>query len=150
MAVESVFTCQKCGQCCEGKGGIILSSSDLSRLAEFLGQSAEHVIAAYGESRNGKLHLKTGENGYCIFFQPNIGCSIHEGKPDICRAWPWFRGNMEDKASFLMARDYCPGISREAEHFQFIEEGRHYLAENNLIAKTGEICANSLLQAEQN
>lgn len=145
MAAASVFICRKCGQCCEGRGGIVLSQSDLSRLASFLDKPSQQVLTEYGEIANGKMRLKTAENGYCIFFDAHAGCSVHEGKPDICRAWPYFRGNLEDSASFQMARDYCPGISREASHAEFVREGKNYLSEGKLFARQGQNAANSLL-----
>ena len=147
--MENIFECRQCGQCCEGRGGIILSSDDLARLASFLNQSESFVIAEYAEIANGKRRLKTSKKtGHCVFFEGGRGCLVHEGKPDICRAWPYFRGNLEDAASFEMAREYCPGISRRARHADFAEEGRRYLKRHNLFARTAD-SASSLLQTEK-
>ena len=45
---NTAFDCHMCGHCCEGKGGIVVSPSDLQRLCDFLRMPADAVIAAYG------------------------------------------------------------------------------------------------------
>ena len=35
-STETVFQCRMCGHCCEGRGGIVVSPADLTRLAAFL------------------------------------------------------------------------------------------------------------------
>lgn len=107
---------------------------------------SEHdVVERFGEYRGGKLQIRTGEDGFCIFFTENAGCSVHEGKPDICRAWPFFRGNLIDSESFVMAKDFCPGIDKEALHTTFCEEGKAYLAKMGLLAHDAENEANALI-----
>lgn len=67
------------------------------------------------------------------------------GKPSICRAWPFFRGNIEDAASLAMAKEFCPGIKATAKHVDFAREGRAYLAANDLLAKDATCEANALI-----
>ena len=141
---REVFICQKCGHCCEGKGGIALSDKDLARLANFFESTVELVIEKYAEMSNGKLKIRSGEDGYCVFFREGIGCGAHIAKPDICRAWPFFRGNLEDPASLDLARDFCPGILRDASFEEFGRAGLAYLEENDLISKDSEKGAYSL------
>ncbi len=142
---ESVFHCQMCGHCCEGKGGIVVSPSDLVRLSSFLHLTDSEVIARFGEIRGEKLQIRTGSDGYCIFFQQGKGCSVHEGKPDICRAWPFFRGNLVDSDSFAMAKDFCPGIDKAASHATFCAEGKAYLSNKCLLARDASCEANALI-----
>lgn len=73
-------------------------------------QAPEAVADSYCERIGGKLKIRCGEDGYCVFFRQGSGCGVHEGKPSICRAWPFFRGNIEDPASLAMAKEFCPGI----------------------------------------
>ncbi len=129
-----VFTCQMCGQCCRGAGGIVVSPKDLVRITRALHLTDEEFIARYGEWRGGKLQIRTGEDNACIFFREGSGCMVHEGKPDVCRAWPFFRGNIVDEDSFLMAREYCPGIDKNCDHATFAREGRAYLEKHDLLA----------------
>ena len=73
---NTAFDCRMCGHCCEGKGGIVVSPSDLQRLCDFLRMPADAVIAAYGEQAGDKLKIRCGEDGYCIFFRQ--GKLVHQ------------------------------------------------------------------------
>lgn len=138
-----VFECKRCGSCCQGRGGIVVSRKDLARLAAHLGMSEEETAQEYGEVSNGKLKIRSGADGWCCFFQPGIGCSVHEGKPDICRAWPFFRGNLVDEISFAMAKEYCPGIGQDVDFAVFRAEGLTALKTELLLADNEE-AANAL------
>ena len=141
----AVFHCRMCGHCCEGKGGIIVSPNDLVRLASFLQLPETEVIDRFGEYLGGKLQIRTGADGFCIFFKQGKGCTVHEGKPDICRAWPFFRGNLLDSESFAMAKEFCPGIDKDAPHSTFCAEGKTYLSKMNLLAHDAHCEANALI-----
>lgn len=136
----NAFDCKRCGHCCDGAGGIILSDKDVARLAAWLQLSAEEFLARHAEEKSGKRRLKSREDNYCVFFDQ--GCSVHEAKPDVCRAWPFFKGNLEDAVSWKLAQDYCPGINAEASFAEFVEEGRRCLREDQLASENG--AANAL------
>ena len=142
---NTAFDCRMCGPCCEGKGGIVVSPSDLQRLCDFLRMPADAVIAAYGEQAGGKLKIRCGEDGYCIFFRQGKGCIVHEGKPSICKAWPFFRGNIEDPESLALAKDFCPGINPDISHEDFAREGMAYLEQERLLASDTRTEANALI-----
>lgn len=144
-STHTVFECRMCGHCCEGSGGIVVSPADLARLSAFLKLAPAEVIARYCEHSNGKLKIRSGEDDRCIFFRQGTGCSVHEGKPAICRAWPFFRGNLEDPASLALAKEFCPGIAPEVEHAVFSRLGRDYLHEQGLIAHDPSCEANALI-----
>lgn len=134
MSGEDIFTCVQCGKCCEGRGGIVLSDKDLDRLAAFFNCAAAEIIEKYTESSGGKLRLRAGEDGNCVFFDSISSCRVHAGKPDICRAWPFFRGNLLDPLSLEMARDFCPGINKGVSFQEFSRRGLAALEEEGLIA----------------
>ena len=140
-----VFTCRMCGQCCHGQGGIVVSPKDLRRITRVLGIDAETFRREYGEERGGKLQIRTGDDGACIFFREGKGCIVHEGKPSICKAWPFFRGNIEDPVSLHLAKDFCPGIPKEISHADFAAQGKRYLQENGLLANDRSREANALI-----
>lgn len=142
---NTAFDCRMCGHCCEGKGGIVVSPSDLQRLCDFLRMPADAVIAAYGEQAGDKLKIRCGEDGYCIFFRQGKGCIVHEGKPSICKAWPFFRGNIEDPESLALAKDFCPGINPDISHEDFAREGMTYLEKERLLASDTRTEANALI-----
>ncbi len=139
------FSCQRCGHCCHGEGGIILKPSDAERLAAHLGLTRAELLERYGADKGSKPNLKTGPDGYCVFFEQGVGCGVHPARPDICRAWPFFRGNLVDEASWEMVQDYCPGINPEAGHAEFVRQGREYLAENGLLGHDPHSDPNALL-----
>lgn len=142
---DDAFDCRMCGQCCQGEGGIVVSPADLARICAFLGMTPEAFEATYGERRNGKLKVRTGPDGNCVFFAAGRGCTVHEGKPDICRAWPFFRGNLVDADSLGMAKEYCPGIRPDVRHAEFSAAGRAYLAARGLLASDCTCEANALV-----
>jgi Fe-S-cluster containining protein len=137
MAGESqnrVFQCRMCGRCCEGRGGIVASPEDIARLSAFLHLAPEEVVSLYGETAGGKVKIRSGDTGCCIFFAGEGGCTVHEAKPAVCRAWPYFRGNIIDSGSLDLAKAFCPGISPRIGHDDFARMGREYLRKNNLLA----------------
>lgn len=142
--MPTVFECKMCGHCCEGKGGIILSPFDLERASAFVGLTQEEFLAQNVEKRNGKNCIKTGPDGYCIFFVQGKGCSIHPGKPDVCRTWPFFRGNLVDHVSLELAKEYCPGIRSNASFIEFQTEGRAYIQKHGLQAPNNAAAPNAL------
>ena len=44
---QAAFDCRRCGHCCHGEGGIVLTSRDRARLAEHLGLDVEGFIEAH-------------------------------------------------------------------------------------------------------
>ena len=138
------FSCHGCGHCCEGEGGIVVSSSDLARLIGHLTISAEEFEQSYGVRRGGKLFVRTGEDGNCIFYQAGLGCKVHAAKPNICRAWPFFRGNLIDPESLDLSRHFCPGIPRDLDFQSFVRQGLSYLVAQGLAAGEGQDEARAL------
>jgi hypothetical protein len=135
MSSIIAFTCRRCGHCCLGEGGIVLSAFDIERLSGHLELAPADMLARYAEHVGGKYRLTTGHNHYCIFYKE--GCAIHPARPDICRAWPYFRGNIIDADSLTMAAGDCPGINRQASHAEFARQGRAYLDSRGLGRKRG-------------
>lgn len=80
-AVDAVFHCRMCGHCCQGRGGIVVSPADLTRLAGHLGLPEADVLQRCCERLGGKWQLRVGADGFCIFFRPGAGCGVHAGKP---------------------------------------------------------------------
>lgn len=131
--MKPIFECKKCGQCCYGKGGIVVTYKEIERIANFLKVPLEVFTEKYTYENNNKVKLKSQESNYCIFFQNGAGCLIHSVKPDVCLAWPFFKGNLEDEISFSLARGGCDGINPCCEFKDFVAEGIAYLQNNGLI-----------------
>ena len=111
----------------------MLGPRDLPRLAAHLGLTPEECLTRHTEILGGKPMLLCGDDGYCRFYRADRGCAVHEARPDVCRAWPYFRANLVDPVSFDMAKADCPGIARDAAHADFAWEGFAYLKEEKGI-----------------
>ncbi len=131
------FDCRMCGTCCRGTGGIVVGRKDLDRLCLHTALSPEEFAERFAERRNGKLVVRAGADGRCIFFADGTGCTVHPAKPDICRAWPFFRGNLVDPESLALAKEYCPGIHPDIAPADFARRGLAYLAEEGLVGRGG-------------
>lgn len=131
---KKVFNCKRCGKCCEGRGGIVVSLEEQEKIAAFLQISLSEFQSKYVETLNGKSQLKVEKN-FCIFFKPEKGCSIHTVKPKVCQAWPFFRGNLVDKVALNLAKEYCPGINPNISFQAFKEYGLTYLKQHNLLVQ---------------
>lgn len=145
---EKSFSCQRCGHCCFGRGGIVVGQRDLPRLLAYFNMEKEAFLAKYTELFDGKPTLITGDDGFCYFFKEGAGCTIHEARPDVCRAWPYFRGNLIDELSFFMAKEDCPGIVKSVSHAVFAHDGYAYLKENNLLCQDKKTDGQALIVAE--
>ncbi|MDD3310681.1 YkgJ family cysteine cluster protein [Pseudodesulfovibrio sp.] len=142
MTAEA-FSCKMCGHCCQGEGGIVMTVKDQERLAAHLNISVPELVERFTRERGGKLHLTCGDDGYCVFYAE--GCSVHPGRPDICRAWPFFRGNLVDQTSWEMIQEYCPGVNPEVDHAEFVRQGKRYLREEGLLRYDPDTSPNALL-----
>lgn len=144
---EKAFECRMCGHCCHGEGGIVMTEKDQTRLATHLNITVKELIEKYTQHRGtDKLHLITGNDGYCIFYKE--GCDVHPGRPDVCRAWPYFRGNLVDEMSWEMIQEYCPGVNPKAGHTEFVRQGREYLHKEDLLRYDPETSPNALISEE--
>ena len=124
---ERVFQCTRCGICCRGIGGIVLFASEVPRLAAFLESHPQISAHNWLERRNNKITVRSGADGNCLFFSASHGCLVHPAKPAICRAWPFFRGNIVDPYSLALAKEYCRGIKPDASHAEFARAGLGYV-----------------------
>ena len=148
MMSDLTFSCKMCGHCCYGRGGIVLGTKDLPRLLEYFQLDKESLLNKYTENMNDKPCLIVKDDGYCYFFKEGEGCTIHEARPDVCRAWPYFRGNLVDSTSLEMAKEDCPGIIKDVSHAFFAHDGYAYLVENKLLAYNPLVDGRALIVSE--
>jgi hypothetical protein len=77
------YRCGACSRCCRGKR-IQLSPYELARLAAVLETTTTDVISRY--TRDGTA-LAVRPDDSCVFLGP-LGCSVHAGRPLVCRLYP--------------------------------------------------------------
>jgi len=102
------FRCIRCARLCCKLGGPRLSEDDLAGL-EKIGFREDQVS-------DSKRIMKTESNGDCIFlhFDENVGkydCKIHDHKPLLCRAFPFFVEPGTVSNEFTLAVLPCRGLS---------------------------------------
>lgn len=84
--------CNYCpGYCCYRLEGstLLLTATDINRMARHLGISDGEVCNRYLENKN---TFKVKEDGSCILQAPDRmtkRCTIHEARPDQCRRFPY-------------------------------------------------------------
>lgn len=125
-----------------------MGQRDLPRLLVYFNMEKADFLARYTEIFDGKPVLITGEDGFCYFFKEGRGCTIHEARPDVCRAWPYFRGNLIDEFSFAMAKEDCPGIVKTVSHAFFARDGYAYLKNNGLLCRDKSVDGRALIVDE--
>ncbi len=125
-----------------------MGQRDLPRLLVYFNMEKADFLARYTEIFDGKPVLITGGDDFCYFFEEGRGCTIHEARPDVCRAWPYFRGNLIDEFSFAMAKEDCPGIVKTVSHAFFAHDGYAYLKNNGLLCKDKSVDGRALIVDE--
>ncbi len=120
------FECTRCSDCCRHDPGyVFLSADDLSQLAANLQISASEFrqkycrVVDFGFVK--RLSLLEKPNNDCIFWGES-GCSVYEARPFQCRAFPFWKQNLEDKESWDQAGLSCPGINRGKIHSRDVIE----------------------------
>jgi Fe-S-cluster containining protein len=118
------FECKMCGQCCYGKGGIIVEQEEIERIARFLVIAPKVFLARFCEKRNGHVYLGTGPDDFCVFFDQEKACLIHPVKPNICSLWPFYPANVNDKETWELAKYACPGINPDCSLEEFVRQSK--------------------------
>jgi len=111
-----------CGDCCYGEGGILIEENEMKNIPYFLWISPHEFSARFCEKRNSRLYLKTGSNNFCIFYDRDRGCLIHFAKPRRCSSWPFYPAIVNDKETWEMAKDACPGMNQSCSFEEFVRQ----------------------------
>ncbi len=109
---QDLFVCRKCGECCHGRGGTVVSEADIYAISKYTGIPAERIRTEYCVPLGSKLMLGQKPDGYCIFYEGL--CSIHPVKPSMCRKWPFIEAVLRSPQNWEIMASVCPGIVKEA------------------------------------
>ncbi len=120
-----VFSCRQCGECCRGKGGILVRPEEERQLAAFLKLPLGEFRRRYLEASPLGPQLAVVD-GVCIFLREKR-CRVHPVKPRICRQWPFLPALLAHPEEWEQARAACPGISPECSHAEFVAAARDFL-----------------------
>ena len=98
------LTCSRSGTCCHGKT-VWLNPWELACLAEAKGLTARAFRDRYCDF--GGIHLRfDGAPGWrqqpaCSQYVPDLGCSVHSGRPLACRLYPLGRQRQGEELYYL-------------------------------------------------
>jgi uncharacterized protein len=116
---QPVFQCQQCGECCEGRGGILPTPNEIVLIAQFLKVFVAQLKQNFLESTPLGLAVKNKPTGGCIFNEQGR-CRIHPVKPRICRDWPFLPAILLHANEFEAAKAACPGLNPDSRHEDFL------------------------------
>lgn len=108
-----VFTCQKCGRCCQSRKDITVLIEDLERWWLDGNFSRVFPLLEFIKTEDGmphKLVLKNaeGERTGCFFLNDSKTCDIYSSRPLSCSAYPLgYNGS-----SFTLKDEECPGFGQ--------------------------------------
>ncbi len=103
-----------------------MEAAEIGRIADFLGQTPETFIRGSCEKRHGRLYIRTGANGYCLYYHAEKGCLIHPVKPARCVQWPFFAAIVNDKDNWELAKAACPGINPRCSFEEFVAQAKKW------------------------
>lgn len=116
-AKPPVFACRRCGECCRGDKGILVTPWEADRLAAFLGLTLDDLYRRFFIASPLGPQLAT-RNGACVFLADNR-CQVHPVKPRICRQWPFLPALLKHPDEFEAAREACPGFEAGCTYEEF-------------------------------
>ena len=125
------FECIECGNCCSGpdEGYIWIKKPEIELLAKHLNVPVEKLREKYLKRMG--LHttiVEKPKSKDCIFLKSVEGkkiCSIYPVRPNQCRTWPFWFGNILNPNTWNRSGRKCPGINRGRLYtFEEIEEIR--------------------------
>ncbi len=127
--VSRIFTCKRCGYCCQGETTVSLYENDRERMVASLGLPVEKVRAEYWKVTGETVQMKTVD-GRCIFYKD--GCTVHGGRPWRCGQWPLHPSILTDEMNFRTIAASCPGIKSELGYSRFCDILRELMGDSVL------------------
>ena len=110
MAEGLRFECQRgCIACCEQKGFVYLTESDLVNIAGYLGMKPAEFERRHVYRTGRRMRLRIPKEANCMFLT-EAGCSVH--KPAQCRLFPFWPELVGSPREWKKTAHYCPGIGK--------------------------------------
>jgi len=113
LSLEDVLplTCSRSGTCCHGKV-VHLNPWELAKLAQAKTLTAREFRDRYCEFGGVRLRFD-GKSGWknlkaCSLYQSELGCSVHSGRPLVCRLFPLGRQRQGELLYYIHQGDDFP------------------------------------------
>ena len=119
-SLDDIFTCARCGYCCQGETTVSLDEQDQERMIKELGLSRDEIAEKFWRITGNVVQMKIVDH-HCIFYNTDTGCTVHEGRPWRCGQWPLHPSILSDENNLRTIRESCPGINRDLSYAEFCE-----------------------------
>ncbi|MBI1914816.1 MAG: YkgJ family cysteine cluster protein [Planctomycetes bacterium] len=107
------FRCTRCGNCCTGTPGYVwVDDAELAAIADFRGESVEEVTGLHTRRAKRGRTLREKDNGDCVFYDRQRGCTIYPVRPRQCRTWPFWESNVASPEAWQHTCQVCPGSGK--------------------------------------
>jgi len=126
------FECTQCSRCCSGpgEGYIWVTRPEIKFIADFLKMPAEQLRRKYLKREGLRTTIiEQPITKDCIFLRKSDygkKCMIYPVRPNQCRTWPFWPGNLTTQACWNKETGKCAGINcGKLYSFDEIEKIRH-------------------------
>ena len=107
------FECTRCGRCCTGEPGFVwVNDEELAAIAQFRGEPMDQVEKLYNRPAKRERTLREKDNGDCVFYDREQGCTIYPVRPRQCRTWPFWQSTSATPEAWEQTQQVCPGAGR--------------------------------------
>ncbi|WP_339138437.1 MAG: YkgJ family cysteine cluster protein [Candidatus Electrothrix sp. GW3-4] len=130
--LSDIFNCTRCGYCCQGETTVSLDQDDQERMVAKLGLSQQEVEEKYWRVTGAMVQMKIVDH-HCIFYNKDMGCSVHEGRPWRCGQWPLHPSILSDESNFRAIRESCPGINQALGWEEFCDIFKQLLEQDEKL-----------------
>ena len=88
--ILDAFECNGCGACCRWSGSVLLTDSDITKMAEHLKLSEQEFIDRHTRLAPNRIQLALLDHAdeSCSFLHGDR-CSIYKARPEQCRTFPY-------------------------------------------------------------
>ena len=111
---ELLFSCTRCGRCCETAGDyyVYLSRNEAARIRDHLQLSPAWFRRRYlSRLDDGERVLAAGNDERCIFLDRQGQCKIYPVRPVQCRTYPFWPEVVSNRRSWSSEAARCEGIN---------------------------------------
>jgi Fe-S-cluster containining protein len=90
LTILEAFKCNGCGECCRWSGSVLLTESDIAKLAIHLGLSEADFIERHTRLAPNRIQLALldQKDESCFFLKDNR-CRVYDARPEQCRTFPF-------------------------------------------------------------
>lgn len=104
-----LFGCTNCGKCCQRPGKVIMRLEEADRAEQVAMMHNIHLNLEVSKDAPWIKRLDA-PNGCPLHDATNNRCRMGDGRPEACRAFPFWPHLLQDRDLFEAAKSECEGI----------------------------------------